>query len=295
MSPIPLLAETPAALEALSHVEIVYTDLDGTLLGLGGSLLVDAEGAPALQTADAVTRLNTAGLSAVITTGRNRLQCTEITRLLGWRGFIGELGCVIVEDRGAEPLYFTGDWADDVLAPGETPFDRIVRAGAVTALEHAFPRRIESHAPYHLDREATVLLRGWIDIAEARKVLGELDVPVEIVDNGIIHPVSTGLADVDQVHAYHLMPPGVTKSGAVAKDLARRGLSREQAAAIGDAATDVAMAGAVALGVVVANGVAAARVQELAAAHGNVYATRCARGEGWAEFADAWLAARDAG
>jgi len=234
---IPFLADSPATLDALARVEILYTDLDGTLLGRGGSLLVDGEGRPGLQTAEAVHALNVAGLPAVVTTGRNRVQCTEITRLLGWRGFIAELGCVIVPDRGAEPVYFTGDWANDVLSPAETPYERIVRAGAVEALMRAFPGKLEPHAPYHLNREATVLLRGSLDTAEARAVLGELEVGVEIVDNGIIHPLSTGLAGVAEIHAYHLMPPGVTKAGAVALDLARRGIAREHAAAIGDAAT----------------------------------------------------------
>ena len=292
MNPIPLLAETPAALEALSRIEILYTDLDGTLLGLGGSLLTDGEGAPGARTAEAVVQLNTAGLPAVLTTGRNRLQCTEITRLLGWSGFIAELGCVIVPERGAGPLYFTGTWTADALEPGETPFERIGRAGAVEALMRAFPGRIEAHAPYHLNREATVLLRGSLDLTEAREVLGELEVAVEVVDNGIIHPLATGLDGVGEVHAYHLLPPGVTKAGAIALDLARRGLAREKAAAIGDAASDVALADAVGLGVVVGNALVDARVQEAAAARENVYAMTRMRGEGWAQFVEAWLAAR---
>jgi len=292
MNPIPLLAENPAALEALSRVEILYTDLDGTLLGLGGSLLVDGDGVPDARTAEAVVRLNAASLPTVLTTGRNRLQCTEITRLLGWSGFIAELGCVIVPDRGAGPLYFTGDWTSDALMLGETPFERIGRAGAVEALMRAFPGRIEPHAPYHLNREATVLLRGSLDLAEAREVLGELGVAVEIVDNGIIHPLATGLGSVAEVHAYHLLPPGVTKAGAIALDLARRGLTRDKAAAIGDAASDVSMADAVALGVVVANALVDGRVQEAAAGRDNVYAMTRLRGEGWAQFIDAWLAVR---
>lgn len=291
---IPLLADSPTALDALSRVEILYTDLDGTLLGLGGSLLVDGQGRPALQTAEAVNAVNLAGLPVVLTTGRNRIQCTEISRLLGWRGFIAELGCVIVPDRGADPIYFTGEWPCEALAPGETPYERIIRAGAVEALVAAFPGKLEPHAPYHVNREATVLLRGSLDVEEARAVLGELDVAVEIVDNGIIRPLATGLADVAEVHAYHLMPPGVTKSGAIARDLVRRGLAREQAASIGDAATDVGMADAVALGVLVANALADARVQAAALARDNVYAVSRERGEGWAQFAAAWLAARDA-
>jgi predicted mannosyl-3-phosphoglycerate phosphatase (HAD superfamily) len=289
----PLLSESPAALGALSGVGTLYTDLDGTLLGFGGSLLIDGKGDPSAATAEAIARINSAGLTVVIATGRNRLQCAEIARLCGWRGFIAELGCVIVPDRGADPLYLTGEWPDDALEPGETPFAAIERLGAPTALAEAFPGRLEPHAPYHLNREATHMLRGSLDLAAARAVLGELELPVGIVDNGIIHPLSTGLsADITEIHAYHLMPAGVTKAAAVAVDLDRRGVAREQAGAIGDSASDVGIADEVALGVVVANGLADRFVRDAAEARENVYATAGKRGSGWVEFADAWLMAR---
>jgi len=292
MQRIPPLADTPAALEALTRVEVLYTDLDGTLLGRGGSLLVGGEGQPSLATARAVMRLNIAALPVVITTGRNRIQTAELARVLGWRGFIAELGCVIVPDRGADPLYFTGDWPEGSLEPGDTPFAVIERAGALPALMRAFPGRIEPHAPYHLDREATHVLRGCLDVADARNVLRPLSVPVDIIDNGIIHPLSTGLVDLPEMHAYHLIPTGVTKSGAVAHDIARRGLQANQAAAIGDSAADVAMADVTALAVMVANAGDDERVSAEAAARPNVFATALKRGDGWAEFAEAWLAQR---
>lgn len=289
----PLLSHSPAALDALSRVEVLYTDLDGTLLGHGGSLLIDGDGAPSAATAEAVVRLNDAGLTVVITTGRNRIQCAEIARLLGWRGFIAELGCVIVPDRGADPVYLTGDWPADALHGGETPWEAIAQLGAPAALYEAFPGRLEPHAPYHMNREATHMLRGSLDLDAARAILAELELPIALVDNGIIHPLSTGLAaDITEVHAYHLMPAGVTKAGAVRVDLARRGLARERAAAIGDSAVDVEMADAVAVGVVVANALADARVRDAAEMRANIYATEAKRGSGWVEAAETWLRAR---
>jgi hydroxymethylpyrimidine pyrophosphatase-like HAD family hydrolase len=292
MKRIPLLADTPAALEALARVELLYTDLDGTLLGLGGSLLVNESGLPSAGTAEAVVRVNQACLPVVLVTGRNRVQCTEITRMLGWSGFIAELGCVIVPERGAPPIYNTGIWAPDELKPGETPYQRIVRSGALDALASAFPGRLEPHTPYHLNREATVLLRGSLDLAKAQDILAKLDLPVTIVDNGIIHPPNTGLVDIDEMHAYHLMPPGVSKADAVRVDRKRRGLAREQTASIGDAVTDVEMADSVGVGVLVANCLGDERVQQAASGRANIYATRAGRGEGWTEFANAWLEAR---
>lgn len=289
----PLLSQSPAALEALSRAEVLYTDLDGTLLGLGGSLLIDGAGNPSANTAEAIVQLNAAGLAVVITTGRNRVQCAEIARLAGWRGFIAELGCVIVPDRGADPIYLTGDWPSDALKPGETPWEAIERTGALAALFDAFPGQLEPHAPYHLNREATHMLRGSLDLEAARKLLAGFELPVDIVDNGVIHPLSTGLsADITEVHAYHLMPKGVCKADAVAIDLAHRGLTREQAVAIGDSATDVELSDVTAVGVLVANALHDARVREAADARGNVFATAGERGDGWAEFAAAWIAAR---
>lgn len=291
---IPLLADSPRALDALSRVDVVYTDLDGTLLGLGGSLLADGSGLSSTTTVEAVMRVNTAGLDVVIATGRNRLQCAEISRLLGWRGFVAELGSVIVLDRATDPIYNIGDWPDDMLAHGQTPRELIEQAGAVEALMRAFPGRLEPHAPYHHNREGTELLRGSIDLAEAAAVLGELDVPVAILDNGIVRPLVTGLAGVAEIHAYHLMPPGVTKAGALARHLGLRGLEGGRSASIGDSEADVGMADTVALGVVVANALADKCVLDAATRRPNVYAVEGERGAGWAEFADLWIGARTA-
>jgi phosphoglycolate phosphatase len=291
---IPLLADSPQALDALSRVDVAYTDLDGTLLGLGGALLADGDGLPSTTTVEAVTRVNASGLHVVIATGRNRLQCAEISRLLGWRGFVAELGTVIVLDRATDPIYNTGSWPDDLLAHGQTPRELIEQAGAVEALMRAFPGQLEPHAPYHHNREGTELLRGSVDLDEARAVLAELDVPIAILDNGIVRPLVTDLADIAEIHAYHLMPPGVTKAGAIARHLELRGLDRERSASIGDSEADVGMADTAAIGAIVANALADACVLQAAAQRPNLYALEGERGAGWAEFADLWIGARAA-
>lgn len=290
MSAKPLyIDEHPLFAEKLPAIRLLYTDLDGTLLGIGGSLFIDSKRRPSLVAAEAIVSINSAGLEVVICTGRNRIQAAEIARLCGWRGFIAELGCVVVPDRGAEPIYNTGIWAHDSLRAGETPFEAIERAGALEALREAFPGKIENHAPYHTNREATHVLRGSLDIGAARQVLGELDLQVEIVDNGIIHPLATTLVDVPEVHAYHLMPAGVSKSSAVELDLARRGVDPALAMASGDSVADVGMADALALGVVMGNGLEDASVTEAVLARENVALTRGHRSEGWAEMTISWL------
>jgi hypothetical protein len=97
---VPPLESHPLAHAALSGASVLYTDLDGTLLGPGARLLSDATGEPWLGVAEAVVALNRAGLTCVICSGRNRWQLMEVSRLLGWDSYIAELGCVIVPGSG---------------------------------------------------------------------------------------------------------------------------------------------------------------------------------------------------
>lgn len=289
---IPYLDEALGVPGTLARASVLFTDLDGTLFAPGGLLLGDAHGAPSVATAEAVVAINRAGLAAVVTTGRNRLQCMELSRVLGWRAFIAELGTVVVHDLTEPPTYFLGTWPEDALLPGETPYEAIVRSGALEELRRSFPGRIEEHAPWHVDREATHVLRGNIDLTEARAALDALELPVFIIDNGIVRAPQNTLVDVAEVHAYHLVPKGVHKARAIELVLSHRGLERADALAIGDSATDVEMADAVALGVVVRNALDDGRVLAEAARRDNVVVTRKERGEGWAELAHAWVAAR---
>lgn len=277
---------------SLANATIMFTDIDGTLVAPGGALLADASGRPSARTAEAVVEVNRAGLPVVITTGRNRMQCAEIARLLGWRAFIAELGCVVQLDRYEEPLYLTGAWPDDAMFPEETPWEAIVRVGALDALAEAFPGRIENHDPWHVDRIATHVLRGNIDVTAAQAVLDALPLPIDIIDNGIVRPPRHSLVGVDEVHAYHLVPRGTSKTRAISFVLEHLALGRDQAISVGDSATDVEMADATALLVLVANALDDVAALKAASGRSNVAVTRCARGEGWAELAEAWLAAR---
>jgi hypothetical protein len=289
---LPWLETSPEAARALERAQILYTDIDGTLLGRGACLLADGEGRPNLDAATAIAALNGAGLPVVIVSGRNAKQLREMTRLLGWPDFIGELGCVRSYGRGERLEYDTGVWPADATLPGETPYEAIVRIGAVDALRGHFPGLIEYHDPWHLDREVTHILRGNVPIPEAQELLDTLPLPVTIVDNGIIHPLKHGLVGVTQIHAIHLVPTGTSKHRAVTLDLAERGLAGAKALAIGDSGADVAMAAVVGTMAVVSNGLQDPVLLARAANFENVVATHASHGSGWAELADAWLAAR---
>jgi len=293
-----LIGEDPAALSALAQVRIVYTDLDGTLLAKGGCVLADSEGGPSTAVAHAIVSLNAAGLTVVPVSGRGRLQLIELTRLLGWSDFIAEAGAIIVRGvgtrGGATTTYNNGDWPAELPEAGETPYRIIERSGAYDLLRDAFPGRVEYHAPWHENREATHVLRGCLDVREAQERLDRLEPAVGILDNGVVRNAGSLQCGGELPHAYHLVPRGVSKAQAIDLDLAARGLTRDQAAAIGDSATDIEMADAVAVMALVDNAFGSSGViAELErVVRPNVYRTCCSRGEGWAEFARAWMAAR---
>lgn len=297
METTPLIGSDPRASALLAHVEVLYTDLDGTLLAPGGCLLADSAGTPSSSVAETIVALAAAGVTIVPVSGRGRLQLTELTRLLGWQDFIAEAGAIIVRDAGrldTEVIYNNGVWDPDVLAPGEAPYEVIARSGIAEALQEAFPGLIEEHTPWNRDRESTHLLRGCLDAAEARSIIDALAPPVDLLDNGMVRNAGTLVcSDGARPHAYHLVPRGVSKAQAIALDLAARGLDRSHAAAIGDSATDIEMARSVAVMALVANALESPSVlAELdERPHDNIWRTEGERGEGWAEFAHAWLAA----
>lgn len=294
MSDVPLLTISRPALDALSKVRVLYTDLDGTLVAHGGCVLADADGQPSTAVAEAIVELNRAGLTVVPVSGRERDQLFELTRLLGWRDFIAEAGAVLVsgDGRRGDATYNNGVWEPSALQ-GRTPYEVIRDSGAVERLMEAFPGAIEPYSIPERPRESTHLLRGCIDADAARALLADIEPPIELVDNGALRGRGS-LTCEGTPHAFHLVPAGVSKAQAIAADLAARGLTAEQAAAIGDAATDIEMADSVGVMVLVANafespGVIAKLAEKPRA---NVWRTAGSRGDGWAEFARAWAKAR---
>ena len=233
---------SPEAIDALSKVKVIYTDLDGTLLAPGGTLLNDNAGEPSLATAQAIIDLRRAGIEIVPVSGRNRIQMGEITRMMGIDGFISELGGITVLGRGAhaQTTYDRGEWSDD-LYPGMTPAEVAIESGAIAALLNAFPGLLEPHVPWTENREITTIFRGRVDAERAARILGTIEPSFTLLDNGTIHPPIHELALTDDIRAYHLLPTGTNKVNALARDMARRGVSREETVAIGDSFADGVM------------------------------------------------------
>jgi hydroxymethylpyrimidine pyrophosphatase-like HAD family hydrolase len=260
------------ALATRLRPRVVYTDLDGTLLGPGGSLFASRDGGLTLRAAEAVAALLGAGISLVPTSGRVETTVREAARLLGADGYIAELGAVTV--RGDEVVRTRG-----AHRGRDTPYRAMLRSGAAGLLLDAHRGRLELHAPWALYRECTLLLRGHVDLAVTRDLLVRSGYGwLTVEDNGIVPRRFPGL-DVDEVHVYHLVPRGVSKAGAVAADLAARGVDASAAVAVGDSPTDVALAPHVAAVFVVANGEKAVGPDTA----DNVYLTDAPNGDGFAQ------------
>jgi hydroxymethylpyrimidine pyrophosphatase-like HAD family hydrolase len=252
----------------------VYTDLDGTLLGRGGSLFRDGDGGFSMAAARMLEACHRAGVEVVIMSGRRETQVASDTRLLGGSSYIYEAGCAVVID--GERTLLTGDWAPD----GEgTPAEKLSAAGIPELLFDRFPGRLEWHSPWHTDRVLSHLYRGKVDVREANALLAEAGhEDLRFLDNGAIARPMEG---VDIAHAYHLVPGGASKAKAVAFHFRARGYAPEECIGIGDSLEDLDVAEAVGRFFVVANGPRRdPGVREAIAGIPNVTVTEAAMGEG---------------
>ena len=224
----------------------VYTDLDGTLLGKGASLFRDGEGNFTLLPARALEACSRAGVEVVIKSGRRRDTVAAIARLLGQSSFIYEVGAGLTID-GEETL-LTGDY---VPRDGKTIHDLIEESGAPQLLFDHFGDRLEFHAPWHLNRDISHLMRGTVDVREANELLranglGDL----RLVDNGAIAPRPQFEA---RPHAFHLLPAEASKPRAVVAHMRAREYAPEDCIAIGDSREDSEVAAVVGRFYLVAN------------------------------------------
>lgn len=260
---------------------VLFSDVDGTIVGRGGSLFSAFDGTPTLAAAEALYAIHQVGLTLVLVSGRSRAKLQEAGRLLGTRDAIAELGTVLIID-GTTTLM----WGDAPRDLGETPAQALQRAGALRWLLRTFEGRLELHEPAE-DRQGTILLRGQLQLSEANTALTEAGFSwAQLYDNGRFNRPFPHLGP-HRTHAYHLTPRGVTKASTASIYLARRGLTATHAAAIGDAPSDLELGRVVGALFVVANGKwaldAEAKGSEV------VITTEGSAGDGWAEAVHALL------
>ncbi|MCW2996473.1 MAG: sucrose-6F-phosphate phosphohydrolase [Solirubrobacterales bacterium] len=215
----------------------VYADLDGTLLGPGGSLFLGGDQRPSLLGARAVEACTRAGVELCVVTGRKRASMAELARLLGQTTAIFEAGAGVLID--GEVHWLTGEWQ-----PGaQNIHDQIAAAGAPALLLEHFAGRLEVHDPWAAGRETSHLLRGLVDTAEADALLADAGLgSLRLLDNGGVHRRSPALAALDQVRAYHLVPRIVSKAAGLAFHRQARQYDRDDTIACGDSREDLQMA-----------------------------------------------------
>jgi phosphoglycolate phosphatase len=224
------------------RMRCVYVDLDGTLLGPGASLLRDADGGFSLDAVRALQACHRAEAEVVIFSGRRQAQVMEDARLLGQTAYVFEAGSGLVVDGELE-------WLTGGLEPtdeGLSIHDQIEACGAPALLLERYVRRLEYHAPWHLNRDVSHLFRGYVDAEEADALLDEHGHGhLRLVDNGVVRSRSADLAGLPLVRAYHLVPKAASKAGAVARHMQIRGYKPEECIAVGDSREDLGAAAVV--------------------------------------------------
>ena len=252
----------------------VYTDLDGTLLGRGASLFRTAEGQFTLLPARALEACHRAGVEVVIKSGRRRAQVMEDARLLGQTSYIFEVGSGLVID--GELTFLTGEWQPE---EGRTIHRQVADSGAPDVLLEGFAGLLETHAPWHREREVSHVFRGLVDVSAADRLLAERGhASLRLVDNGTIGRGETALELPGPPRAYHLIPSDTSKAAAVAAHMRARGYGRDECIAVGDSVEDLAVASEVGRFFVVANAELGAAVRPV-----NAEVTEGEMGEGFYE------------
>jgi hydroxymethylpyrimidine pyrophosphatase-like HAD family hydrolase len=257
-------------------IRCVYTDIDGTLVGPGGSLFHDREGAWTMLPARALEACSRAGVEVVLKSGRRRESVRVLARALGQPSWIYEVGCGLVID--GDEQFLTGDLKP---TPERNIFEQITDSGAVDLLFEHFDG-LEYHAPWHEGRDISHLLRGRVDAAAADALLAEHGHgELRLVDNGVL---AGSDGEDERRHAYHLMPRGGSKLRAVARHMQARGYAREECIAIGDSREDLEVAEVVGRFFLVANAVEAdPGIGRAAAERANVTVCEDSHGDGFYE------------
>jgi hypothetical protein len=259
-------------------VKVLYTDLDGTMVGPYGNFFAAEDRTPTLAPARALLELHRAGVALVLVSGRTRAQLQEAALIFGADGFVAELGAVVGWDHGRSAQVLPG--AMPASYGSRLPIEVMASLGLPDALFARWPG-LEWHTPWHAGHQADAMLRGSVDVPAVESWLVEQGLGwLKLRDNGV-------LPGPERRHIYHLMPDGLSKGAAVGWDLERRGLSPADAVAVGDSASDLGMAPYVGRMWVTANGAAAPHMPPLIeaarAAGSEVRVTADPVGVGWAE------------
>lgn len=185
-------------------------DLDSTFLGKGGSLFSDSEGNIDTTAVEFIKSAKLSNSKLVFLSSRNRLQLTEITRLIGDCDFIGELGFCIGLNSGREIVETAS------LTPEENPFD-LYNQGKLNFILADFSEVLELHEPWYLNSRISLMLRGCLMhndnflVQEINEKLVESSLSfLRTVENGTTKRFS-GTCKKNAQRIYHIINKKISK------------------------------------------------------------------------------------
>ena len=224
-------------LQALTKVQVIYTDVDGTFVN-DGCLFCNRSGYT-LQNAQAIYQLLEAGVDVVMTSGREKEKLKDTARILGFQNYVANLGIEIVYRQGEKVITHFGIDVPD----HQSLKNWILKTGVVEAIFNKFPGQVTFYQPWADLLRTHFLLVGELPDREAEKFIQSRFPELRIINNGEVPPYQ----NFKKPSAYHILPRNVGKREAVKIDKKERKLKTENLIGIGDSLEDVSLAPEVAL------------------------------------------------
>lgn len=288
--------------ERLRKVRYVITDADGTMF-TGAKATVNTAGKPSAELIETLVELTKAGVGVIPCTGRNRAMIQEDARVLGFPGWIAEMGGVLCTRQSSNPEwhYFTGTMPYDE-ASGKTPHDVICETGVIDEMLARWPGHLETYHDNGIGfeyREVTVALRGDAPEDDIQDMLDHSGLPLYLSDNGMVDHIS-GASELvcdharpEGIHTYHITPAGVSKGSGILRFIELAGLEPDEVLGAGDSPADCVIADAVGTFLFMCNGLGHERAEEELAARDNILISTKRATDGWVAAMRGLLAAKE--
>ena len=288
--------------ERLRKVRYVITDADGTMF-TGAKATVNTAGEPSAELVETLVELTKAGVGVIPCTGRNRAMIQEDARVLGFPGWIAEMGGVLCTRQSSNPEwhYFTGTMPYDE-ASGKTPHDVICETGVIDEMLARWPGHLETYHDNGIGfeyREVTVALRGDAPGDDIQDMLDHSGLPLYLSDNGMVDHIS-GASELvcdharpEGIHTYHITPAGVSKGSGILRFIELAGLEPDEVLGAGDSPADCVIADAVGTFLFMCNGLGHERAEEELAARDNILISTKRATDGWVAAMRGLLAAKE--
>ena len=206
---------TAMGCETRRVLRAAYVDMDGTLLGRGASLFLDADGAFTMLGARALEACARAEVEVVPVLGAAPLDAAARRAHARPASYIFEAGCGMVLDGEVQRL---AEEVDD--------------AAANALLLERYAGRLEMYDPWNRGRESSRLYLGRdVDACGGRRTAhrGRVRGAGGWSTTALMHGVDGGGG-----RAYHLVPRAASKARAVAAHMQARGYVAEEVIAVGD-------------------------------------------------------------